>query len=98
MTKPVDVIPAYISPPSSTPAERYERAERALAGNPHERMGYRERVRLRAAALRAQTVYPGPIGELIYRDLMAWDEFGFRLGAHSLIAQVIAQILPAPTA
>ena len=37
-----------------------------------------ERSRYRAAAGHARRVYPGPLGELAYRELIAYAEFGYR--------------------
>jgi hypothetical protein len=35
----------------------------------HPAMNHHERMRLRAAALRAMQVYPGPVGELLSREV-----------------------------
>lgn len=66
-----------------------------------EEMGVEERMRLCAAANRARQLYPGPVGELIYRELRSWEDFGHRLGCHRLIWGVVNTILedeqaPAP--
>ena len=61
--------------------------------SPHEVMSHRERMRLRAAALHATRAFPGPIGELVARELEAWEEFGFRLGSHATIRQVVEAVL-----
>ena len=45
----------------------------------------------RAAAL-APKAYPGPVGELLRRELEAWDDFGHELGGHVLIGKVIGDI------
>jgi hypothetical protein len=55
-------------------------------------MTHPERVRLRAAAFRASRVFPGPIGELIHRELMTWYEFGYRLGGHSMIMRLVMAV------
>jgi hypothetical protein len=49
------------------------------------------------AALRACTIYPGPVGRLVCRELMAWAQFGSRLGADGLVAQVVREILAEPS-
>lgn len=54
--------------------------------DPHERM------RLRAAAFRASRIYQGPVGELISRELLSWDEFGYRLGGQRMIMQIVEAI------
>ena len=43
---------------------------------------HRYRTRLRVAVFHARLVYPGPVGELIARELLSWDEFGHRLGGN----------------
>jgi hypothetical protein len=55
-------------------------------------MTHPERVRLRAAAFQASRVYPGPIGELIYRELTTWEEFGYRLGGRSMIMRLVKAV------
>lgn len=52
-----------------------------------------EKATYRAAAVRAVKLYPGPIGELIQRELYAHDEFGWILAANSLLTRVRDQIL-----
>lgn len=42
----------------------------------------------RSAAYRATRLYPGPIGELVSRELLAADEFGWALGCDSLMLRV----------
>jgi hypothetical protein len=48
------------------------------------------------AALRACTIYPGPVGRLVCRELIAWADFGHRLGGDSLVAQLVREILAEP--
>ena len=43
-------------------------------------MDHHEKARLRAAAFRVTRLYPGPVGELLSRELLTWEEFGYRLG------------------
>lgn len=59
------------------------------------RMESDERMQLRAAAFRATRVFPGAVGELISRDLMAFEEFGYRLGAHGLVKRLVAAVMAA---
>jgi hypothetical protein len=37
-------------------------------------MNHNEKAQLRAAAFRVTRLYPGPVGELISRELLAWEE------------------------
>jgi hypothetical protein len=59
-------------------------------------MEYPEKMRVRRAAFRATRVYPGPVGQLIAKELNAWEEFGMRLGGHSLIMGVVEAIEQTP--
>jgi hypothetical protein len=52
-------------------------------------------MRMRAAAFRATRVYPGPVGELISRELLAWEEFGYRLGGNRLVGELMDHVLKA---
>ena len=56
-------------------------------------MDHRSRTRLRAAAFRARLVYPGPVGELIARELLSWDEFGHLLGGNRMIMRLVEHVL-----
>lgn len=52
-------------------------------------------MRIRAAAFRAKTVYPGPVGELVSRELLDWEQFGKQLGGHGLIAALVDAVMTA---
>lgn len=56
-----------------------------------------ERMRVRAAATAARARYPGPVGEVLYKELLDWDAFGYRFGAGGgqLIHRLV-QFLTAP--
>ncbi|WP_232664634.1 hypothetical protein [Pseudonocardia sp. TRM90224] len=58
-----------------------------------ERIPSQERARLRAAALRAKRLHPGPLGELVSRELLAYADFGIGFGRDSLIPRLCAQVL-----
>lgn len=55
-----------------------------------------EKARLRAAAFRAIRLYPGPVGELVSRELLSWEEFGYRLGGGRLVMRLVDHILNTP--
>jgi hypothetical protein len=57
-----------------------------------------DRALIREAAVRAGQVYPGPVGELLSRELLSWEQFGYRLGSRTSIMQIVQQILSACTA
>ena len=39
-------------------------------------MDHHEKMRLRAAAFSVTRLYPGPVGEVLSRELLTWEEFG----------------------
>lgn len=59
-------------------------------------MDYYEKKRLRIAASRATRLYPGPVGEVISRELLSWEQFGYRLGASQLMTRLVDHVLHAP--
>jgi hypothetical protein len=59
-------------------------------------MDHHEKMRVRAAAFRATRLYPGPVGELISRELLSWEEFGYRLGGSRLVMGVVDHVLNEP--
>jgi hypothetical protein len=59
-------------------------------------MDHHEKARLRAAAFRATRLYPGPVGELLSCELMAWETFGYRLGGAQLMMRLVDHVLTAP--
>jgi hypothetical protein len=59
-------------------------------------MPYDEQARVRAAALRARRIYPGPLGELVFRELRAYAEFGYRLGDDAVIRRLATALLTTP--
>lgn len=59
-------------------------------------MDHHEKTRLRHAAFYATRVYPGPVGELVARELLTWEEFGYRLGGRQLVNRLVDHILKAP--
>lgn len=63
-----------------------------------ERFAPHESMRLRAAALHAKRVYPGRVGELIARELVAYADFGYRFAADALIPRLAAEVLALPAA
>jgi len=77
--------------PAGAPFESIE----PLEGNA-ERLQRHECSRFRAAAAHARRVYPGPLGELVARELSAYAEFGFRFTVDALIPQLATQVLATP--
>ncbi len=60
------------------------------------KMDHHEKMRLRAAAFRVTRLYPGPVGELLSRELLTWEEFGYRLGGGQLVMRLVDDVLEAP--
>jgi hypothetical protein len=60
------------------------------------RMPGPEKSRWRSAAVRARSVYPGPVGDLVARELLVVEEFGWALGGDSLLTQVLADVEAQP--
>lgn len=63
------------------------------AAVPLPRMDGHERSRLRCAADQAKRVYPGPVGDLISRELLTWEDFGYRLGGRRPVADLVRHVL-----
>lgn len=65
-----------------------------------EAMDMLDRARLRAAAFRATRIYPGVVGELICREVLAGEEFGYRLDSGRMTMKLVEHIekaqLPTP--
>ncbi len=57
-----------------------------------------EKSRIRAAARHARRVYPGDVGELLFRELNAYAEFGIRFSVDALIPRLATRILATPVA
>jgi len=55
-------------------------------------MDYQEQVRYRWAALHGRRMYPGALGELVYRELTAYADFGYRFNDDGLIPRLAAAI------
>jgi len=53
---------------------------------------HQEQVRYRWAALHGRRMYPGALGELIYRELTAYADFGYRFKNDGLIPRLAAAI------
>ena len=56
------------------------------------------KARFRVAAHHARRAYPGPIGELLAREILSWEQWGHRLGGEGLMTQVVDQVLSKPVA
>lgn len=59
------------------------------------RMESDERMQMRAAAFRATRAFPGPVGELVSRELLDWEQFGNRLGGRGMVMRLVAAVMAA---
>jgi hypothetical protein len=59
-------------------------------------MDHPQKMRMRDAAVQATCLYPGPAGEMLVRELLTWEEFGYRLGGHQLIMRLVDHLLTTP--
>ena len=59
---------------------------------------HHHRGRLRAAAVHAQQVYPGPLGELVSRELRFCADFGYGLATDGLASRLAGEVLARPAA
>lgn len=66
------------------------------AHDPPPKLDFHEKSRIRAAAFRAKALYPRPVAELISRELLAWEDFGYVLGGQALLRDLCRHILTAP--
>jgi len=64
-------------------------------GDP-EIMTHHEKKRIREAAFYATKLYPGPVGELIFRELLTWEDFGYRLGGKQPVMQLVDHVMKSP--
>lgn len=56
-----------------------------------------DRERLRCAARKAESLFPGPIGRHLRTDLESWASYGcFRLDGRGVLAQCVDAILAMP--
>jgi hypothetical protein len=60
------------------------------------RMDRHEISRLRAAAEHARRALPGPLGELVARELLAHAELGYRGAVDALLPRLACQVLALP--
>lgn len=78
---PVTVTPIHVPPDQQNRPPRMELLEKS---------------RMRAAAHRAKTIYPGPVGELISRELLSFEEFGYVLSNGGLVVRLVEHVMTAP--
>ncbi len=88
------VLGAATSTTPTTPAPIYTSntppIHRPTKLDPHQLL------RIRDAAHHAKQTYPGPVGELIAHELLAWAEFGYLLDRTGLTTRLVDHVLAQP--
>lgn len=73
-----------------------------VATDPAPHLDYDETTRLRNAALRAQALFPGPLGDYLRRDLNSWADIGLKFDLQGATGRLVSwleeQPLPEPPA
>ena len=59
-------------------------------------MDHHEKMRFRTAAFRVTRLYPGVIGEALSREILTWEEFGYRLGGDAMMHRLVEHVLKTP--
>ena len=70
-----------------------------LTSSPGDRpatMDHHEKARFRAAAFRLTRLYPGVAGEVLSRELLAWEELGYRLDADGAMHRLVEHAMSSP--
>jgi hypothetical protein len=60
------------------------------------KMDPQERLRIRSAAYRTRRVLPPGLAELVAREFLAWEEFGYQFGPNSVVMRAINEIMKCP--
>lgn len=81
-------------PRPATPAQSAARDGAPMVKPPA--LAPHEQSRIRAAQFRAKRLYPGPVGELIDRELGAWADFGYKFDKSGMAARLVDHILKSP--
>ncbi len=53
---------------------------------------------LSTASVAARARYPGPVGELVAREIWAYRDFGHRFGTDGLVPRIVAELLHSSSA
>ena len=88
-TSNADTTPATYTLPKPTP-------DPTLATEPPAKMDLHEKSRASAAAHRAKKLFPGPVGECLFRELDVYAQFGWRFDQSGLMPRLVDHIMTAP--
>ena len=76
-------------------ALRFATSQTVQPTDPPDRLEPQERARLRAASGQASRTYPGLVGELLSKELLAFEELGVRTSKTGLTARLVAELMRA---
>lgn len=105
MIPPMTMHPTVLAPPPrtgfTTPEPQYTGDTPVTIAQKPIPSTFEARQRAHAAANRARQLYPGPVGDLLYRELQEWADTGWYLG-NGLIYRVVEHLMacgatPAPS-
>lgn len=68
-----------------------------LATEPPAGLDLHEKARVSAAAAKAKRDYPGPVGEVLHRELEAYAQFGWRTEQSGLMPRLVAEVMKPET-
>jgi len=88
-TSNAEATPVFKIPPP-TPDPTLPARELAPA-----KLDLHEKSRVSAAAHRAKRLYPGVVGEVLFRELDAWASWGYRLDQTGLMPRLADHIMTA---
>jgi hypothetical protein len=83
------MYPAPVHPAPPEPEPR-------IVNRPPPALEHTQKMNIRAAAFRATRLYPGPVGQLISRELLAAEEFGYLGDSSGLTRQLVEHVMDAP--
>lgn len=58
-------------------------------------MDHHEKMKIRSAAFRVTRLFPNVIGEVLSRELLTWEEFGYRIGGQGSVNRLTHYIMTA---
>lgn len=89
---------AYTSNAESTPVFKLPTptVDPTTATAPPEKLAFPDKSRISAAAYRAARLFPGPIGDVLARELLAYADFGWRLERDGVMPRLVDVIMTTP--
>lgn len=84
-TSNADATPVFTIPPP--------KADPTMATAPPVKMDLHEKSRASAAAHRAKRLFPGIVGEVLYRELDAYVQWSYRLDQSGLMPRLVDHIM-----